>query len=85
MGLIDLHIGSSGKTSRRAKKSNFDLRILTHAAAALVGILAVLVLVLGFAAAFLAENPGYAMLGAGMICLPIAIALTIAAWVLWKV
>jgi hypothetical protein len=85
MGLIDLNIGTGGKTSRRAKNARpYDLRIFTRAGAALSGIMAVLVLVLGFLAAFLSEDPGFAMLGAGMICLPIAIALAVFAVVFWK-
>ena len=52
--------------------------------AALCGIMAGLVILLGFLAAFLSDNPGYAMLGACMLCLPVAVALAVAAWVLWK-
>lgn len=84
MGLIDLNIGGQAKKKGKSRAPAFDARILTRAAAAMCGIFSVLIIVLGFLAAFLAESPGYAMLGAAMICLPIAIAGAIAAVVLWK-
>lgn len=86
MGLIDFNIGGGSPSSKKKGKiaRPYDLRVFTRAGAALAGIMAVLVIILGFLAAFLAESPGYALLGAGMICLPIAIALVVFAWVLWK-
>ena len=86
MGLIDFNIGGGGPSSKKKGKKTrpYDLRIFARAGAALCGIMAGLVILLGFLAAFLADNPGYAMLGACMLCLPVAVALAVAAWVLWK-
>ena len=85
MGLIEINLGGApAGNTRRPTKSGFDMKIITRAGAALSGIMSVLVIIMGFIAAFLAESPGYAMLGAGMICLPIALALAVFAWVLWR-
>ena len=85
MGLIDVHLGANRAKMPRGSGKPFDWHILTRAGAVLCGIMAALTIVLGFLAAFLAENPGYAMLGACMLCLPIALVLLIIAWVLWKI
>jgi hypothetical protein len=86
MGLIEINLGSPGGKTRRSRSNGrpLDLRLFTKAGAVLSGLGAVLVIVLGFLASLLAPNPGYSLLGACMICLPIAIAMGVFAGVLWK-
>jgi fumarate reductase subunit D len=85
MGLIDVHLGASrAKKPRRAGKP-FDWHMLSRSGAVFCGIMAALTIILGFLAALLAEKPGYALLGACMLCLPMALVFVILAWVLWKI